>query len=313
MRALPSLDVLLPAHGSGTIAPDPAEEALVRAFAYPPAADVGAPSDSGANPSPDSATDAAGASSGAGDRRWYVRANMVASVDGGAWGSDHRSGTINDAADWRVFRVLRALADVVVVGAGTARAESYPQLSTPKGLEYLRRAPIELALVSASGSVPAVLAAADRPPFMITGDAGAQAARAALPADRVIVVGPAGTGTRANAAATAPIPGGGLDLAAGLAALADCGLRNVLCEGGPTLLAALLAVDLVDELCLTTTPLLVGAGPGRVVGPANLAAPSIAGPSIAAPAAAGERPARLIQLLHAEGTLLARWSLRPAE
>jgi riboflavin biosynthesis pyrimidine reductase len=217
-----------------------------------------------------------------------VRANMVSSVDGAAWGADHRSGTINDAADFRVFRVLRALADVVVVGAGTARAEGYTPLRRPAGLEHLAPraggspAPLELALVSRTGAVPPALAEADRPPLVITGEAGAPAARAALPTDRVVV-----------APGAAP---GEVDLAAALAGLAGRGLSRVLTEGGPGLLASLVGAHLVHEVCLSTTGRFEGPGAGRIV----------AGPGGAPPV-----PARLGHLLaeRATSTLLARWVL----
>ena len=124
--SLPALDVLIGPGGAGHLAGTrlevtPREEELAAFYASPPGL--------------------------------HVRANMVSSVDGGAWGPDHRSGTINDAADWRVFRVLRALADVVLVGAGTARAEGYTALDVPRGLEHLRtgRGPLELAVVTRSG------------------------------------------------------------------------------------------------------------------------------------------------------------------
>jgi riboflavin biosynthesis pyrimidine reductase len=220
-----------------------------------------------------------------------VRANMVSSVDGAAWGADHRSGTINDAADFRVFRVLRALADVVVVGAGTARAEGYAPLARPAGLAHLAPrsadgspAPLELALVSRTGAVPPALVDVDRPPLVITGEAGAAAARAALPADRVVVAPAAEAGE--------------VDLTAALAALAGRGLPRVLTEGGPGLLASLLAAGLVDEVCLTTTGRLEGPGAGRIVAGSD--------------AAPGLR-ARLGHLLadRASSTLLARWVVEP--
>jgi len=50
-----------------------------------------------------------------------------------------------------------------------------------------------------------------------------------------------------------------------VAALRDRGLGQVLCEGGPHLLGQLAAEGLLDELCLTVTPLLAGPGPTRVV------------------------------------------------
>jgi riboflavin biosynthesis pyrimidine reductase len=226
-------------------------------------------------------------------RRWYaypdpirgrslVRATMVSSADGGAWGADHLSGTINNAADGRVFAVLRSLADVVLVGAGTARAERYNQLEVAGLLAQGRTAPLETAVVTGSGHVPSALTGGTRPAFVVTGRSGADAARSAVAEDRIIAVD--------------SIPEGGLDLAMALAALADRGLTRVLCEGGPLLLGALWAQDLLDELCLTTTPTLVGAGPSRIVAGAQGPATEV-------------RPATLAHLLHASGTLLARWTV----
>jgi riboflavin biosynthesis pyrimidine reductase len=264
---LPPLDVLLPT--AEHLPPDPAEERLAALYAYGPPV--------------------RGAS--------VVRANMVASVDGAAWGPDHRSGSINDDADWRVFRVLRALADVVLVGAGTARAEGYTALDRPRGLEHLHAAPLEVAVVTRTGRVPEALARGGRPPYVLTGPAGAEAAGGDVPADRVLVVGP-GVGHE-------------VDLAAGLAALAERGLARVLTEGGPTLLGDLLTADLVDELCVTTTPVVVGRGPGRIVaGAAPSGVP-------AGPSGAATRPPRLAHLLHSPvgrpgspaGTTAARWLL----
>lgn len=228
----------------------------------------------------------------------WLRANFVSTVDGGAWGPDHLSGSINDDADWRVFRVLRAAADVVLVGAGTARHEGYTALDRPRGLPAASDRPLELALVSRSGRVPQQLADGDRPPLVLTGEVGARTARRMVPADRVLTVATAHDADE-------------VDLRAGVAALADLGLGRVLCEGGPTLLATLLADDLVDELCVTTSPCLVGPGPSRIVASSPAGAPGEeprpAGVPSSAPA-----PARLAHLLHAPGagTLLARWLLR---
>ncbi|MGM7423537.1 dihydrofolate reductase family protein [Cellulosimicrobium sp. CpK407] len=269
---LPPLDVLLPA--AEHLPPDPREERLAALYAYGPPA-------RGAH---------------------VVRANMVTSVDGAAWGPDHRSGSINDDADWRVFRVLRALADVVLVGAGTARAEGYTALDRPRRLRHLHDAPLELAIVTRTGRVPEALARGDRPPLVLTGPAGAATATGDVPADRVLVVGQDTAGTRDGHA-----PGAAVDLAAGLAALAERGLARVLTEGGPTLLGDLLAADLVDELCVTTTPSVVGQGPGRIV----------AGAAPSGTTALPPRGARLAHLLHSPedrpgspaGTTAARWLL----
>src|SRR5262245_52892255 len=54
----------------------------------------------------------------------WIRANFVTSIDGAAT-VDGRSGALGGPADHAVFEILRDLADVVLVGAGTARQENY--------------------------------------------------------------------------------------------------------------------------------------------------------------------------------------------
>lgn len=224
------------------------------------------------------------------DRRVWVRATMVTTLDGAATGAGGVSGSINDAADYRVFRVLRALADVVLVGAGTVRAEGYTPLSVPDGLADLRaaagRAPaIELAIVSRSGDLPEQITDLDQhpagtvPPIVFTTSTGA-ARLVAYPADRVVVTGE-----------------DSVDLAAALGALADRGLAHVLAEGGPSLLGDLVDGQLLDELCLTTSPLLVGGPAPRIVSTGSYLHRE------------GEPPARLAHLLHSRGVQLARWAL----
>ena len=210
-----------------------------------------------------------------------VRANMVSSVDGAAWGASHLSGDLNDAADFRVFRVLRALADVVVVGAGTARAERYDQVARPPELTHLApsEALLQLAVVTRTGQVPPSTTSGDRPPLVITGSAGAEVARAVVPDGNLLVHG-----------TDEP------DLRSAHDELAERGLTRVLNEGGPHLLAALLAAGVLDELCLTTASLLEGPLPGRIV---------------AGGEAVLQRGATLAHLLHdpVTDTLLARWLL----
>lgn len=226
----------------------------------------------------------------AGARRVWVRANMVTTLDGAATGAGGVSGAINDDADYRAFRVLRALADVVLVGAGTVRAESYTPLSVPDGLADLRgaagRAPaIELAIVSRSGDLPEQITDLDQhpagtvPPIVLTTTTGA-ARLTAYPADRVVVTGE-----------------NSVDLAAALDALADRGLVHVLAEGGPSLLGDLVDGQHLDELCLTTSPLLVGGPAPRIITTGTYLHRE------------GEPPARLVHLLHSGGVLLARWVL----
>src|SRR6185436_3478876 len=61
----------------------------------------------------------------------WLRVNMVATVDGAATGETGRSGSINNAVDKLVYDQLRALADAIVVGAGTARIEGYAPEARP--------------------------------------------------------------------------------------------------------------------------------------------------------------------------------------
>lgn len=253
----PDLDLLVPAHDARRVAAVPGEPELVALHAR--------------------------------DRtRRHVRANMVTSVDGAATGGDGRSGSLGTPADRRVFAVLRSLADVVLVGAGTVRAEGYRELPVADHLRAARAAAglpgrIELAVVTRRGEVPPELLTGPHPPLVVTGAAGAATARAAVGRERAVVV---------PGADDPDSP----DLRAAVADLAARGLPHVLAEGGPSLLGDLLAADLVDELCVTTSPSLV-AGDGR-----RLASGAALDPP---------RNARLRHLLHApDGTLLACWDLR---
>ncbi|MEZ0447741.1 dihydrofolate reductase family protein [Cellulomonas sp. ICMP 17802] len=215
-----------------------------------------------------------------------VRANMVTTLDGAATGADHVSGSINGPADFRVFRVLRALADVVLIGAGTARGERYTALDVPAELRAARAAAgradeLELAIVTATGELPDRLLDSDRPPLVLTtgSNPALGALRERVGADRVLV---ADGGTP-----------GAVDPRAAVAALTGRGLVHVLTEGGPTLLAQLTDADLLDELCLTWSPQLVGGPAGRITRLPTWFEPS--------------RALTPLHLLHADGVLLGRW------
>jgi len=214
-----------------------------------------------------------------------VRANFVTTVDGAATGDDGRSGTINNDADLRVFETLRALADVVLVGAGTARTEAYGALDLPEHLVPARsalglRPLLELAVVTRSGILSERLLGADRPPLVITheGCHHIESLRERLGPGRVLLHGT-----------------DEVDLAGALAALAARGLTRVLTEGGPHLFASLLGAGLVDELCLTTSPQLVGGHPPRIVRANEWFSPP--------------RSAHLEHVLVEGSTVLSRWSL----
>lgn len=223
---------------------------------------------------------------GDGDGRW-LRANMVSTLDGAATGPDGRTGSINNEADKAVFGLLRALADVVVVGAGTARAEGYRHprpVSGHRAVLREGRAPAPaLVVVSRSANLPLQLATApdvDGSGEVTLATSGAadghalDAARAVLGEDNVLVLGD-----------------DGVDLPRLLDHLGGRGLRRMLTEGGPQLLRDLTSDGLLDELCLTVVPHLLAGEHPRILNGDGLAeslAPRL--------------------LLEADGTLLGRWT-----
>ena len=214
----------------------------------------------------------------------YLRVNFIAALDG-AISVDGRSGGLGSDGDRRVFRVLRALSDAVLVGAGTATAEGYRPVLPDSAVGRLRtrlgRSPVApVAVVSRRASLPPdhqLVSAAVTPTFLVTCAAADPDRRAALTAAgaEVLVCGE-----------------DDVDLPAALDALADRGHEAVLCEGGPALFAAALAAGVVDELDLSIAPVLVGGGPGLL--PHALPAPAAA---------------QLTHVLEEEGVLFPRWAL----
>jgi riboflavin biosynthesis pyrimidine reductase len=188
------------------------------------------------------------------DGRW-VRANMVASLDGSAV-KHGRSGGLGGPADKQVFGVLRSLCDAVVVGAGTARAEGY-RAPRAKDADAERRrrhgqlpAPVLVLVSRGLGLDPASdLFTGTEQTVVLTSESSDPAARDRLSEVADVVV--AGDDD--------------VDLAAALDALAARGLRRVLCEGGPSLLADIAAAGRLDELCVTVSPQLVGGDGPRIL------------------------------------------------
>lgn len=180
------------------------------------------------------------------------RFNFVASVDGAA-ALDGRSGGLGDGADSRVFGLLRQTADVILVGAGTVRAEGYSgELLAPAA--QLWRAGHDmtahpgLAIVSGSLDLdPDSALFRDAPvrPLLLTAATAPEERRAALEPVADVVVAGERTVEPEQAAQV----------------LKDRGFHRVLCEGGPQLFGSFQAAGMVDELCMTVSPLLT-AGTG---------------------------------------------------
>jgi riboflavin biosynthesis pyrimidine reductase len=185
----------------------------------------------------------------------WLRASMVASVDGAA-SLVGRSGGLSGDADRLVFSVLRSLADVILVGAGTARAEGYRPVRDSEVWPALRagRAPVPpIAVVTGkldlSEDAPLLAGTGQARTIVLTTEATPAARRAAVArrAD-VVVAGPD---------AVSP--------AAAVGALAARGYRRVLVEGGPGLLGQITAAGLLDEICVTVSPVLEGGHAGRIM------------------------------------------------
>jgi riboflavin biosynthesis pyrimidine reductase len=182
-------------------------------------------------------------------RRW-IRAMMVTTLDGAAAGPDGLSGSISSAVDRAVFTTARRLADAVLVGAGTIRAERYgPMRARPEDRERRTsngQAPAPR-LVIVSGSLDLdwdddLFSASAVRPMIVTGSAADRdrVEQAGEHCDVVVI------GDEQVTAATV------------VQVLEQHGLRHVVCEGGPTLLESLLAADLLDEADITIAPTFAG-------------------------------------------------------
>jgi riboflavin biosynthesis pyrimidine reductase len=214
-----------------------------------------------------------------------LRVNFVTSLDGSAT-VNGVSGGLGGPADKLVFDTLRRLADVVLVGAGTVRDEGYGAMRLSDDDARWRREhglaeQPAFALVSGRldlDPTSAVFAEAPVRPLVLTADSAPASNRQAL----------------SQAADVISCGTDRVDPALVVSTLVERGLTQILCEGGPSLFGSLIAADLVDELCLTVSPLLEG-GAGIRISHGNSPVP---------------RSMRLVQVLESDGLLLTRYARR---
>lgn len=196
----------------------------------------------------------------------WLRVNFVTSLDGAVTLAGYSAG-LSGEADKRVFGILRMRCHALLVGAGTLRREGYNAIRLDEHRRAWRRAnglaefPTLVVISNRLALDPSHPAFVDAPtrPIVLTHHSSPANRRHALEAVADVLA----YGDR------------GVDLSAAVGALHERGLRQVLCEGGPHVLGALTRADLVDELDLTISPLLVGPGPGRItagLGPVDNAA-----------------------------------------
>ena len=222
---------------------------------------------------------------GPGAREPWLRANMVSSLDGAAQ-HEGRSQPISGTADMRIFGTLRGLADAVLVGAETVRREGYRPARARAAFADLREAAGQapapaIAVVSASLDLDfswPLFTSPLVPTLVLTGAAAApdRVAAAEKAGARVVIAG----------------DGMGVDPDRAVRALADLGMTRLLTEGGPRLLGQLITAGVLDELCLTVSPMLTAGDAQRIAG----------GPSVAVP-----RRFELVSLLEEEGFLFSRY------
>jgi len=224
----------------------------------------------------------------------WLRANMIESIDG-ADSLNGRSGGLSGGADRLVFAVLRSLADVILVGAGTARAEKYRPVREQEIWPKLRgegqqpTPPIAVVTRGLSLDVDS--------PLLSGADGGVRTilfTTEEAPADR-----------RKATAAHADVIVAGRDMVPPSAVVKELGARgyrNVLVEGGPMLLGQIADAGLLDELCLTFSPVLEGGVAGRILVPPTSPAPFMR--------ATEEGPVARLSLAHVledAGSLLCRY------
>jgi riboflavin biosynthesis pyrimidine reductase len=190
--------------------------------------------------------------------RVWLRANFIASLDGGATVGG-TTGRLGGPGDRAVFNLLRELADVILVGAGTVRAEDYSgarlTIAQRQGRQARGQSEVpQLAIVTKSGRLDRdmpVFTRTEVPPLVCTCTAVADQIRSGL-------------GGLADVIECSVDDPARVDEALVLAALADRGLHRVLTEGGPMLFNSFVVRGMLDELCLTIAPSLVGGQGDRI-------------------------------------------------
>jgi riboflavin biosynthesis pyrimidine reductase len=208
----------------------------------------------------------------------WLRLNFVTTLDGSIQGPDGRSGSINNETDSLVFALQRALADVILAGAGTTRTEGYRPASIRPALVPFREA------AGLSGDPPiAVVTASGRVGEALLSD----------PGSIVLTTSPGALALAGRAAHVVDCGPHTVDMTTAVEALAVLGHSRITCEGGGTLAGELIRAGQVDELCLTWAPFLRGGDPKRLLGKHPLAS------------MVALRPAGL--LMDESGYLLGRW------
>jgi riboflavin biosynthesis pyrimidine reductase len=195
------------------------------------------------------------------DGRPAVRLNMIVSVDGGtSWNGV--SGALGGPADKALFGVLRSFADIVLVASATMRAEHYGPAVVDGRFQPARRE---------RGQTPAPRIAVVTRTCQFDWDAPFFTAATERPLVLTVASAPEADRTRASEVADVIVAGtDDVDLERAVGELGSLGAHNVLAEGGPTLNGALARAGLLDELCVTLSPLLASGDAKRIIAGSTL-------------------------------------------
>lgn len=198
------------------------------------------------------------------DRPW-VLTNMIASVDGAATDSGGRSGGLGGSGDRAVFMAIRGVADLVLAGVGTVAAEDYGPVRLAPEVQERRVARGQAAVPRIAIVTASLRIEPDRRVFR---EAPADARPLILTAARA---DPARRRALAEVADVVEVGDDQVDWGVALGVLrSQWGVRVLLCEGGPVTNARLVAEDVLDEVCLTLAPWLIGDTASRIAqGPAE--------------------------------------------
>lgn len=181
------------------------------------------------------------------DERMSLRLSMIQAADRSSVGLDGTSRSLNGPEDLRILRVTRSWADVVIVGAQTARTEGYgdirmkPELVAARVESGLRPLP-DLAIVTRNGRVPEGLDPTRT--WIFTTEWGRAVSMEGPLAHRVV-----------------PRGKDDFDVYSMIGFLHMVGYRRMLCEGGPALARMVMSQHAVSDFCLTTSPKPPSRGP----------------------------------------------------
>lgn len=187
-----------------------------------------------------------------------VRTNFISSLDGSAT-SGGLSGELGGPADKRVFDIIRQVADVVLVAAGTVRSEGYGPMRVgddaaawriANGLPQHPAFAIVTASLDLDPRSPIFTNAPSRPIVVTTASASPERRALLEPVADVVVCSAEDVDS--------------VDARRLVDALVARGLTQIHCEGGPSLLGTLIVADALDELCLTVSPMLEGGTGPRI-------------------------------------------------